>query len=60
MIEIENIINKRKKIDLNRISTCMFALIVAVSMNTTTALQKELRKLIMMTFQGLNLKKLHA
>ena len=60
MIEIENIINKRKKINLNRISTCMFALIAAVSMNTTMTLQKELRKLITMTFQNTNLKKLHA
>ena len=60
MIEIENIINKRKKIDLNRISKCMFALIAAVSMNTTMTLQKELRKLIMMISQGINLKKLHA
>jgi len=60
MIEIENIIAKRNKTGLSQTSTYMFALIAAVSMNITMTLQKELRKLITMTFQNTNLKKLHA
>ena len=60
MIEIENIIIKRNKIDLNRTSTCMFVLIAAVFMNITMTLQKELRKLITMTFQNTNLIELYV